>query len=146
MTTRERISLLRSEWLGALRSGRYQQGKDFLITQRGDPIAKPTNKRPEGHCVLGVMCEVFFAHNPDWRWADPDAYMQATRSFELTHRVLPNTSMPPGIILEAFGVPRGFAHDIARMNDGGYSFMRLADHLEAVWAREPIPEGPIPQT
>ena len=110
-----------------------------LLTQVGDPYAKPDSKHPEGHCVLGVMCEVFFAFNREWGWEQPDRQ-------DDPNRVIPSGDLPPPVILEAFGVPPGFAHDLARMNDRGYSFTRLADHLEAVWAREPAPSEPNPVT
>ena len=133
------IDFMRARWLKTLRSGHYQQGREYMLTQVGDPYAKPDSKHPEGHCVLGVMCEVFFAFNREWGWEQPDRQ-------DDPNRVIPSGDLPPPVILEAFGVPPGFAHDLARMNDRGYSFTRLADHLEAVWAREPAPSEPNPVT
>lgn len=123
------VEFLRSQWLKTLRSGHYQQGREYLLTQPGQKYARPDSKHPEGHCVLGVMCEVFFAFHREWGW----------ETFGLEGKpntVIPSADLPPAAILDAFDVPPGFAFDLARMNDRGYSFTRLADHLEAVWARD----------
>jgi hypothetical protein len=131
MSQAKPTSFLRERWLKALRSGHYQQGREYMLTRKGDPYAKPNSKHPEGHCVLGVMCEVFFAYNRGWGW-EP---LGATPSDD-PRLVITSNDLPPDAILEAFDVPLGFALDLAKMNDRGYSFKRLADHLEAVWARE----------
>jgi hypothetical protein len=38
-------ALLKSEWIDALRSGKYQQAKSFLKTDNG-------------YCCLGVLCDI----------------------------------------------------------------------------------------
>jgi hypothetical protein len=125
------VNFMRAAWIKALRSGTYQQGRENLRTVKGHPRVRPDSKHPEGHCVLGVMCEVFFAFTPGWgwRWGDGAGYDHA-------NLVPPYADLPPAPILEAFGMPPGFAFDVAKMGDRGYTFTRLADHLEAVWVRE----------
>jgi hypothetical protein len=128
------VNFMRAAWVKALRSGFYHQGRENMRTTKEYPQARPDSKHPEGHCVLGVMCEVFFAFNPGWgwRWGSGPGYSHA-------QLVSPCDDLPPPAILDAFGIPSGFAFDVAKMNDRGYTFARLADHLEAVWAREDDP-------
>jgi hypothetical protein len=135
MSQSKPTSFLRERWLKTLRGNHYVQGREYMLTREGDPCAKPDSKHPEGHCVLGVMCEVFFAFHPEWGWEVPGYE-------DKPNRVIPSGDTPPPVILEAFGVPPGFAIDLAKMNDRGYSFKRLADHLEAVWAKEESPSDP----
>ena len=132
MTRRAPVNLLRQRWLSALRNRRYKQSNERLLTHENGSRAKPDAKHPAGHCALGVMCEVYFTFHPEWGWNLPGEAKE--RAIE------PSRDIPPPAILEAFRVPSGFAYDLARMNDRGYSFKRLADHLEAVWARESPPD------
>lgn len=41
---------IKADWLTALRSGEYKQGKGFLKDQQGD--------EPARYCCLGVLCEL----------------------------------------------------------------------------------------
>jgi hypothetical protein len=121
------VSEMRKAWLEALRSGRFKQGREYLRT--GPGYAAVDSKHPEGHCVLGVMYEVFIDHHPSTVFDMMNSWGE---------------DIPPSRITDAFGVPAGFAFDLAAMNDKGYTFARLADHLEAVWGKECDPETEVP--
>lgn len=111
---------IKAKWLTALRSGKYQQGQNFL--QRDDKF-----------CCLGVLCEVMG--------------LEATKSFENIYEYGSNGSMSylfpvddehperscksiPIAYANKIGLHGALKRDLIRMNDHGRSFSEIADKIE----------------
>ena len=121
-------------WVAALRSGEYEQGRGYLHTE-------------DGHCCLGVLCDLHQRETGDgeWRpWGSGDAgHSQCYRDgLGIDGEYTP----PPGVRewADMLEDPKlSFRHrfgtemrdEIANLNDGGFSFARLADLIEEQWER-----------
>lgn len=105
-------------WLEALRSGDYKQGKGYLRTN-------------EGHCCLGVLCEVAIANGVPVTREEEQGY----------HYYDSDCAMPPAEVMEWAGLDVGnptvldrdnpnFETTLATMNDSGASFEKIAAVIE----------------
>lgn len=108
---------LKSLWIAALRSGKYEQTKSVLRDERN------------GFCCLGVLCDLVEPENwsksktpnwPYWNFAttengDP-CYVNAFPSAEFLRRV---------------GLNSAIAESLASRNDRGESFEDIATCIEA---------------
>ena len=117
-----------AEWIAALRSGEYKQGRAFLCNK--------------GHfCCLGVLADI--SGVPKREGYEPEAYM-----FELSGSVAATCSMIPVSLWPTFledldlsmVVPKTDLYDwgplhnrLAAMNDGGHTFSEIADYIEEVY-------------
>lgn len=94
---------IKADWLKALRSGKYQQGKARLQS-RGL------------FCCLGILCDLL---RPD---------LWATVGIGLRHN--DHTDLPSELILEQAGLSQTVARQLAVMNDKGKTFNEIADFIE----------------
>ena len=93
----------RDAWVEALRSGKYQQGRDRLRTN-------------DEYCCLGVLCDL----------KDPSAWRDLTYYGAYFHG---DDLMFPGEQLS--GLDHEIESRLSRMNDNGKSFAEIADWIEA---------------
>ena len=96
----------KAAWLEALRSGRYKQGKGYLRTEKDE------------FCCLGVLCDL--GVKKAWDSLTAPGY----RSYNGEGK------MPPANVLQAAGLDRNAAGELAEMNDNGCSFEAIAKHIE----------------
>lgn len=102
-------------WIAALRSGEYTQGKNYLRTN-GDILK---------YCCLGVMCDI--SNRGDWEG----------EGFRLHKTYSLHVATPPVILCEMFGIKDktlGLGlleiNRLVNMNDWGKTFEEIADYLE----------------
>ena len=112
------------EWSDALRSGEYQQGKDFL--HEGNRF-----------CCLGVLCDLF----------DPDGWTLTAELGNIKVHAHPlgagfgkyeGASTLAGRLGKQFPIGDpvleqelgGFVAKLSRMNDVGESFLEIADYID----------------
>lgn len=105
---------LKSEWVAALHSGKYEQGTNYL--------------KIEGrHCCLGVLCDVI---DPD-RWGPKD--YDVGENF-VNHRVEKwgdDTFEINETIRDALGMTEEFVDQLIRMNDVEKAdFPTIANYIE----------------
>ena len=89
------------EWIAALRSGKYKQGKDSLRAGRN-------------YCCLGVACVL----THPW-------YLNSEQ------RQNGDTDLLPDRYAEEFGLNGRDQYDLAGRNDNGDSFSEIADYIES---------------
>lgn len=103
---------IKAQWLAALRSGEYAQGRGSLKTDSGD------------YCCLGVLCQLAVDQGV------VDEYSEFCTK----------TSYPSGMVVEWSGIPTfnpvvdgdGYHTRLATLNDvQQYSFAKIADIIEA---------------
>lgn len=100
-------------WLEALRSGKYEQGKDQLV--EGQP-------GEERYCCLGVACAVYNKHHKK----KVDLY--SGEQFALR--------MDKKVVKQWLGLRTTLGHcnagyTLTRLNDRGTSFSKIADIIES---------------
>lgn len=95
----------REEFLEALRSGRYKQGKSSLVAE--------DEHRTAVYCCLGVACHIL--------GISQDLLLRR----EYPQEVECDIEIP-----EALMDSRGYAGDLATMNDNGDSFEDIANYIE----------------
>lgn len=114
---------LKQEWLAALRSGNYTQGTGYL---RLGAIWRKDRK--VAHCCLGVLCELAAKHGLG-KWgteADPDGEGLENDFYFLSH----SDTMPPDSLLQRIGLHEDHANALAKMNDEGQTFTKIANYIE----------------
>lgn len=87
------------QWADALRSGKYKQGKDFLLAMRivaklDEPLPKQEVKT---YCCLGVLCDI--ADPSNWRSANSNIY-----------EMMGNSSVTPEYIMIRAGLRTSMGH------------------------------------
>lgn len=99
---------LKTKWVEALRSGKFEQGKRAL-------------RRGATFCCLGVRCEVMGA-----KWDEGD-------DIDLNAKINeePQEYYLSSIALETAGMTDRQQEILYTMNDEGSSFKEIADHIEA---------------
>lgn len=98
-----------SKWLEALRSGKYRQAKEAL-SQDG------------GHCCLGVLCKVT---GLEFKNLTPGRVEKGYNDNDLNHEVYEHLKGR----LQATGLS---ATNLMQMNDGGNTFLEIAEHIQEV--------------
>jgi hypothetical protein len=126
-TTKQELGPNQKKWLEALRSGKYEQGTQYLRTI------------DDKFCCLGVACDLagIPASRDAINLADQNYYLYDSYS-----QILPEFAQA---YLSAQGSsgdahPDGFACSLSQLNDTGKSFMEIADIVErdpAVYFKEP---------
>lgn len=108
-------------WLEALRDGKRKQTKAML-------------RDSEGFCCLGVLCDLYGeAHGVKW---GPSSDYSTTRSFMTqVHLPPPEVMHWAGLTVRDPIVEEGETFDaipltLSGMNDGGASFLEIADKIE----------------
>jgi hypothetical protein len=103
---------LKRQWIDALRSGKYQQGKKALRTDE--------NK----FCCLGVLCDI--SGKGEWRYEEPipDAPKRSRWAYVIdgfvSRDLLPHAPTF-GIVYETV---------LSEMNDEGHTFEEIADYIQ----------------
>lgn len=122
-------------WVNALRSGEYEQTTEHLCEV--DDIDGTT-----GYCCLGVACDLFVdgywvEHNESnaWggagRWSIGELKEWEAKEHGVGHVVeFDNTSFPTLDMLELMGLDPGYAEKLAKLNDRGWSFAKIANKIE----------------
>ena len=121
MTALEMDPQIRARWVAALRSGKYEQGREFLRTE------------DDRFCCLGVLCELAVADGviPP-AWGDGSEWVYADASAELPDRVMQWAGLPS---IDPV-IPAEMA-SLAGLNDGDeaverepWTFAQIADAIE----------------
>jgi hypothetical protein len=100
----------KQKWVAALRSGEYKKGT------RG--LRSPNSEGGYNYCCLGVLCNLI---NPNaWR----HSVFSPGNDFE------ERLSYVPDKISEEIGLSDDYQHELARLNDSGYSFAEIAEVIE----------------
>lgn len=99
---------IKGKWIAALRSGKYPQGQGAL-------------NRNGSFCCLGVLCDV----------VEPESWQPRDGGYDGLEPpdVDPNAFLPKRIY-EAVDLPKASQFELARMNDMGLSFKKIAKHIE----------------
>lgn len=110
---------IKKEWVAALRSGKYQQGRGSLKQLDGDGFVQ--------FCCLGVLCDVLGLEGDGgevglaYRFKDGDVFTQGYL---------------PQAVVDQVGLPDGIQQKLAKLNDGltelgAQDFNSIADYIEA---------------
>lgn len=96
---------LKKEWVNALRSGKYEQGRGCMY-------------RDGKYCCLGVLAEVIG--------------LEFSRSTSHASVLLPSgyAAMPPPEILKSIDLAFFHAQDLSVMNDRGETFLDISNYIE----------------
>jgi len=97
---------LKEDWVKALRSGKYEQGTKFL------------RRDNDKFCCLGVLCDI--TEYDKWIKDDNEKFYNFGKG---TYSLLPIN------LIKLIGY--GIQGDLVRMNDGGETFDKIADYIEA---------------
>ena len=99
---------IKRKWLKALRSGKYKKGRSFL-------------RKKDRYCCLGVLMDIVC----------PEQWRRAETEFEI-YTVCSNgeTDFPSKYQLKKIGLSFPYAEQLAKHNDRGWSFARIADKIE----------------
>jgi len=118
-------AIIKKQWIAALTSGEYQQGKSQL------------RYKDDNYCCLGVLCELYNKeHNTTF--IQHDEYggysIKSSDGYEAT--ILPNfikdwaNKDNVNLELTAVGHIESIDNSLAGLNDGGKSFSEIADIIE----------------
>jgi hypothetical protein len=110
---------IKRRWIEALRSGRYQQGTQYL--RQGDR-----------YCVLGVLCDLYATD----AWIAPedvnDPYWYLDAREALPEEVVDWAGLPdenPYVLVE-MADGNTYPRDLGSLNDTGHSFRVIAALIE----------------
>ena len=102
------------EWLKALRSGNYKQGRGQL-------------RYDENYCCLGVACDI--SKIGGWRQIyDDDNYYEY--SYILNKEKHSNSIFLPDTLAIKLNLDGPLGEKLMNLNDGGSSFVEIADFYE----------------
>lgn len=104
---------LKAKWVEALRSGKYRQARSALIDNH--PMGK-------AFCCLGVLCDVL---GTQWDGEDEQGLLNGV---EVRN---PSGSYLSKPILNLVKLDDPTQKILATKNDGGQSFTKIADYIEA---------------
>lgn len=119
--------VLQAAWVAALRSGEYKQGTHHL------------RSTDNSYCCLGVLCEL---GGLEWT-IDPHSDGRRYDTYvENDGEMCGAAAFPPSGFLEKLGVDadrysdrysekKSFLWDLAKDNDSGVPFAKIADKIEA---------------
>jgi hypothetical protein len=110
----------KAAWLEALRSGRYQQGKNLLVRMNEDGSSE--------YCCMGVLCELAIDHGV--RVVREVAQEGALSVIYFSS----HDTFPPHSVKEWAKLDSKAEIELATMNDGqhgdGFNFAKIADWIE----------------
>lgn len=98
---------MKIRWLEALRSGKYVQGKEYL------------RDKNDQYCCWGVFCDLL----------DPNGWVMKPGQYGYDYKDA-GRCYPKNDILHDYDIPVCYAGKLARMNDHGSSFLKIADVIE----------------
>lgn len=105
---------LKAEWIAALRSGDYKQGKSFLKNDDGT------------FCCLGVLCDIMEPDAFAFSEVDDDGF-----GYDLTHPMADSTlEFIHGDFDGQTGLNFFMQEDLATKNDNGKTFVEIAAYIE----------------
>ena len=123
MTTTEQR---RAQWIAALRSGEYEQGKERLRDSLGED---------DQYCCMGVLVDLF--DEGGWQCSADGDYYPTGEDGDPDREAFPSLMMcdKVGLIRELSASPDGHIRpgvmQLASLNDHlGYTFEQIADDLE----------------
>lgn len=119
-----------SQWLAALRGGMFVQGHS-VMKRVG------LGGRPARYCCLGVACYVLGYDLVPSRYTGDVLGVQAADIVAAASLGIEDVSQAvlPDSINERLGLDRIDDGALAAMNDGGWSFVQIADLAEFAWMR-----------
>lgn len=125
------------QWVEALRSGEFKQGRGRLKREAFDPDGSGA-QMGYTHCCLGVLCEIIGAKEtqmPGGSIAFGDG--ADIRVGDLPMGILREVGMgsSSGMCVEGVQLiigPHAY-HDLAHANDSGATFEEIADYIEDNW-------------
>ena len=120
---------VKQKWIGALRSGKYEQGSEKL-------------RSVSGYCCLGVLCDLYAQeHNTEWEFRgneETNLQPQDYWNFDEESEFLPESVMNwaklfrnPMLRIEDDDEMFEVNEEVSTLNDEGYSFSTIADLIEA---------------
>jgi hypothetical protein len=124
---------IKAQWVAALRSGDYEQGMSRLVTVRGDGTFD--------YCCLGVLCDLAVKADVPLTVLDEGI----SRSYDNYNGLLPQAVRDWAGFTEDSAIDTGEGEfrvhvgiseagdpiDLAELNDGGDSFDKIAELIEA---------------
>ncbi len=118
---------IREQWIEALLSGKYQQGKGRLKSITGG----------EKHCCLGVLCELYVSQVPSAHWRDRHE-TNGTVGVIVDEKGQQNHILLTDAIKNWAGLPEFIEValndkdvEVAWLNDNGATFDEIANLIEA---------------
>lgn len=108
---------LKEQWVGALRSGLYEQTQEVL-------------RDGNSYCCLGVLCDLIDPFN----WTPDDEIREDGFTWDTSTNPEHRTTPPFDIELRNNG--EDYTHFLTRMQDGGMSFSEIADYIDQVFEEE----------
>lgn len=106
---------IKTEWIAALRSGKYKQGRGKLRVD-------------DKFCCLGVLCDLYDNKN----WFDTKEIhifgQGSIYSYSLDNTV--NRNFLPYHVQKGLQLKYEDTVELAQMNDDGKTFDEIADHIE----------------
>ena len=121
---------VKQKWIGALRSGKYEQGSEKL-------------RSVSGYCCLGVLCDLYAQeHNVEWEFRgneETNLQPQDYWYFGDQSEFLPESVREwaelnlynPLLRVEDNDEMFEVNEEVSTLNDEGYSFSTIADLIEA---------------
>ena len=104
---------IKQKWVSALRSGDYQQGRNYLRTDNG-------------FCCLGVLCDLYGKeNNVEWEIDEVDGYL-----YEKNSTLLPLSVMEWADVDGQNADINNGTETLAALNDRGSTFNEIADLIE----------------
>jgi hypothetical protein len=109
------------KWVKALRSGGYRQGQENLCKE--DEISGDCD-----YCCLGVACDILIEGD----WVKPPHWKEWGIGNPGKHKVFgfPAISIPSLETLKEMGLDLAYAKELAKLNDKGWSFKKIANKIE----------------
>jgi hypothetical protein len=117
---------IKRQWVEALRSGKFTQGRRLLCRINTDDGSKT-------HCCLGVLCDILkIPSSVDD--SDPDALQYGPeKDISILPKIavqLAGLSNPnPRVFVTPYGTT--YETNLASLNDSGKTFLEIADLIEA---------------
>ena len=116
---------LKQQWIDALRSKQYKQGKKVLC--------QVDEKGKESFCCLGVLFDIAGGEvGGEWSEVKGDACpsLPKGRSAKVKSAKSSNEEFLPKGFIKFSGVERKVQSKLAEMNDYGHSFKEIANWIE----------------
>lgn len=135
LPTEEQLAA-RKTWAEALRSGKYDQASGVLRSMEhhydydtGQTVWRDADGKKKC-CCLGVMCDLA----PVGRWAKdaPEIFLLEGETVHEDPDAMNENwdAMPPAAVREWAGLSESEAAELARLNDGDWTFAGIADLID----------------
>ena len=125
-------SEIKWQWVNALRSGKYKQGRHSLkkttILRRGLSIfgRKVARKEEHSYCCLGVLCEILNVEGKPSNPQNLDSYYWWYGDGEGNE----SAAFPTSEVQKYAGLEYSDMNRLSKLNDRGHSFSYIADFIE----------------